>query len=162
MQKNINVKDEIKKVDEDEIKKDFSKIGDFDNNKIKVNRSVAEYEFEKYCNFWELDISEDEESSLNKDKIISAIMRGRIAFNESEEKFIYKLRKPINLENGNVISEIIIGEPKSKDMHNISEKNLFQSSLKMISACSGQPLGVIDRLGMKDITILSTLMAFFA
>lgn len=132
-------------------------------SKIVIEKKQAEKEFDSLCDYWEIDIdNNDDETSINKEKIVNCIMRGRLTFDEKSETFKYKLRKPVAKENGELIEGIVLKEPSSQAL--ISSKkdtNEMQLTMKMLSNSSGLPIGVIERIGMKDITVLGCIMVFF-
>lgn len=130
-------------------------------SKILISKEQAEQEFKNICEYWDIDIDNDDESITTKEKVVSAIMRGKLNFNEKEESFTYKLRKPLELANKEIINELTLFEPETQALLSLANQSDLQMSIRMIANSSKQPIGVIERLKMKDITILGSLMAFF-
>lgn len=129
-----------------------------------ISDEVAILEFNKILDFWEIEIDNSEESRGNKEKVINAIKRGRLTFDEEKEVFKYKLRKPVEQENKDFLNELVLREPIARELTSSSEKNqdnVFKMTVKLISNSSGIPIGIVERIGMKDLTVIGSLMAFF-
>lgn len=98
-----------------------------------------------------------------RDPIVRALMAGRLAFDSTTEEFTYRLRKPIALENGKSIEVFGIREPNAGQIRDSSRttKDETEQSLRLLSFITGQPLGVIERIGQKDLMVAGSLFAFF-
>ena len=99
----------------------------------------------------------------DRERIVRAVMDGRLSFDDVAETFIYRLRKPVTLENGDTLSELRINEPstgKIRDANKIT-KDEFEVSVRLLSYVTGHPLGIIDRICMRDLTTTGTLFGFF-
>jgi len=94
-------------------------------------------------------------------KLLRAVKQGRI--NLEGSVFKVKLLAPLQLENGQVIGSLEIREPTAAIVRQ-SGKGGSEADLTMrvLSAVTGQPLGVLDRLGSRDLAVIGELMSFFA
>ncbi len=124
-----------------------------------VARDVAEKEIESWCEQLEC-VLED----LVKEKLVMAVMAGRVAFDSESETFTVRLRTPLTLKNGDILGELKIEgftflqqQEATKGTEDPSEV-----SSRMLSMVTGQSSGVLDRLQSKDITTAVAFMGFFA
>ena len=124
----------------------------------KIAREVAEVEVANWEDRFDTVLSPE-----SSEKLIRVVMRGRIVFDEQTESFTLKLRTPIQLDNGETVSELTLREPKARQARDAGKPGTgdVEAVLRMLSAVSGQGLGVIERLGMKDLTVCGELFNFF-
>ena len=94
----------------------------------------------------------------NRKRVARAIGRGLITYADGE--FELKLVAPIALENGKTVDKITVAEPTAEQIKRATGDELTMS-IKLIAAISGQPVGVIDRMKMRDLTNAGALLAFF-
>jgi hypothetical protein len=128
-------------------------------SKVVVAKEVAEKEFADMCEFWEIDKSEVDQSI--KAKLLTAIMRGRLTLNQETSEFSYVLRTPVNLENGETLSKVVLKEFDTEAVGMAAKgDNDFLSGLKMVSASSGVALGIIQRMKSKDSAVLAGAIGF--
>ncbi len=97
------------------------------------------------------------------ERLTLAVMAGRLSLDAESEVFTLKLRNPLTLENGDILSELKIEGPTFRQQQQATkgteDANII--SARMLSAITGQPTGVLDRLQMKDINTAVTLVGFF-
>lgn len=106
-----------------------------------------------------LDITLDAE---NRERILSLIEKDRLMFDEEREEFTLRLRKPIELENGKTIEELIIKDPTAEQLQKADKNDGgFALTLRTIGFVSGQPIGVINRMKSRDLTAASAVLSFF-
>lgn len=156
-----NKKDET--ADKPEEKKDPS---------IVVAKPEAMEELERIDEFFD---AEYEES--NNLVLLPHIMAGKLHLDENQKKVIYQLLKPIELANGDTLSELklsaldldgIIKVGKSlpplkgrqDGSFDIPVSYDYERTVKTLTKCSTQPLGVLNRLKKRDINILKELLDF--
>ena len=123
-----------------------------------IAREVAEAEVQGWCDRFDVTLD-----PAAREKIVRALGAGRLTLDEGKEEFTYRLRKPITLENGQTLEKLVVHEPttgQSRDA-NKAGGNDFDASLRLLSYVTGQPLGVLDRVGSKDAQALSSLFLFF-
>lgn len=97
------------------------------------------------------------------DGIISAVMAGLVTLDEPSRTFSISLRSPVWLENGQELGALKIAEPDGRQLRDAMKgENKMDMSMRILSAVSGQPLGVIERLKQRDLTLAGELMVFFA
>lgn len=94
--------------------------------------------------------------------VIRAIMSGRL--DRKDDAFDYRLASPLRLDNGESVTSITITEPDARILRDASKGNRdnIDTTLRMLAALSSQPLAVIERVKMRDITALGELLDFFA
>ena len=94
--------------------------------------------------------------------IIRAICSGRLDCDGG--LFRYRFISPLTLANGQTLAEITIREPTGRQLRETSRGNRdeMDTTLRLIESLSGQPLGVIESIGMRDLTVLGELLGFFA
>ena len=72
------------------------------------------------------------------------------------------MRNPIEKENGEKTESLILKEPVAEQLIASSNKDEMAMTVKMISKSADIPLGIAQRLGMKDLTLIGAIMFFFA
>ena len=127
------------------------------NTKEIMSSQVAEEEVSNWAN------SIDNPDFVPSQKLISAVCRGRISFDEASTTFTVKLLKPIELENGKTIDELRISEPRSEQVREAArgKGGDIELTLKLLSSITGQPLGIIDRLVLRDLGLAGEIFNFF-
>ncbi len=126
----------------------------------KIAREVAEAEVESWCERFNATLE-----LADRERIVQSVMAGRLSLDEGTEQFTYKLRKPVALENGGTLEELRIGEPTTgqvRDANKAGGKDQFEVSLRLLSYITGQAVGVLARIGQKDLMALGVLFGFFA
>jgi hypothetical protein len=125
----------------------------------KVARDAAELE----VGLWE-EAMEKPLPADDKEKVIGALMAGRITFDSSKESFAYRLRVPLELKNGERVVEVNV---RDADVQSFADsfKGVTSASLdvlmRQLSVMSEVPLGVVGRIKSKDFNVLQALMGFF-
>lgn len=103
------------------------------------------------------------DEGTEKEKIMQAIQEGRLDFDAETEEFSYTLRKPIILENGQTVTQVKIYEPEALAVQSAGKlKNEMEMTIRLLSSITGQPLGVINRLKLRDMTLMGYLIGFFS
>jgi hypothetical protein len=104
-------------------------------------------------------------SELDEDTrgiLLRGIASGRLSFDWDSEKFNVKLIQAVELQNGEKVESISITEPTVDQMRSANMvKDDFAATLAVLSSASGQPLGVINRLKMRDLSLAGSVLAFF-
>ena len=97
----------------------------------------------------------------SKDVLSRAVQHGRLDFSDSV--FTLHLAKPIEQKDGKIIEELTISEPTGRDIVN-STKGVVQQEqqLRLLSNITGIPVGVMDRLGSRDLYAAVAVLDFFA
>jgi hypothetical protein len=96
-------------------------------------------------------------------KLLRAAMCGRIVFDEAQQVFTVKLLRPVQLENGELVDSLTIREPSSGQIRQAAQgKGEIEVTMRLLSAVTGQPVGVLDRVVQRDLLILSEAFSFFA
>jgi hypothetical protein len=122
-----------------------------------MDQEKAQTTLAEWTQLFGADIDDDSRGIL-----LRGIASGRLTFDWDAEKFAVKLIQPIELQNGDRVESITIAEPaveQIKASNNTADD--FMMTLSVLSAVSGQPLGVINRLKMRDISLAGSVLAFF-
>jgi hypothetical protein len=116
-----------------------------------------------FLNDWMESLGYNLDEGDEKEKILSAIQEGRLDFDADKEEFSYTLRKPIVLENGQTVAQVKIYEPEALAVQTAGKlKNEMEMTIRLLSSITGQPLGVINRLKLRDMTLMGHLIGFFS
>ncbi len=127
-------------------------------SKEVIGREPAEAEVKSWEGFY--DVSLDPDTS---EKLIRVVQSGRLSLDEGTLTFTLKLRTPIQLENGKAVGELSIREPTTAEVRGVDKiAGEIEQVIRILSAVTGQPLGVIGRLKLKELTICGGLFNFFA
>lgn len=96
--------------------------------------------------------------------LLRAVVDGRLVFEEENEKFTYILRKPIELENGESVTELTIQEPTAEQLKQSYKtgSNEMEQTLRLLSAITGRPLGLLQRIRQRDLIVIGEVLSFFA
>lgn len=124
-----------------------------------IAREVAETEVQGWCDRFEVTLP-----PADRERIVRSVMDGRLSLDEGKEEFVYKLRRPLILNNSSTIDALRIHEPTTgqvRDANKAGKGDEFEVSLRLLACVVEQPLGVIDRIGQKDLTSLGVLFGFF-
>ena len=124
----------------------------------KICREAAEEEVQGWCERFE--VTPDLET---REKIVRALMAGRIMYDGKEESFTVHLRKPIQLANGQTIDSLRLIEPNAGQIREANKvKDELEMVLRLLSSVTDHPLGVLDRLRQKDLVLVGGVFNFFA
>lgn len=95
------------------------------------------------------------------EKVIKAVMRGRLDFQKGS--FNYILLTPVELQNGETLTAVEIAEPTVEQLRESSKHkgDEMETTIRIISALTDKPIGVIGRIKMRDITLIGELLGFF-
>ena len=122
-----------------------------------ICEEVAAEEVQKWADLFEVVLSPETEQKLTR-----TVQVGRLSLDEGTSTFTLKLRKPIELENGKTVDELTIREPTAAEVRSVSKGGgEVEQVIKILSAVTGQPLGVIGRLKLKELTVCGEIFNFF-
>lgn len=96
-----------------------------------------------------------------REGLAKKITAGRVDFNPDTMTFNYRLVKPLKLENGNTVDEVTIQEPTADDVQRATKKAGEMDTIRILAAMTGQPYGVISRVGVRDMNAIGAFMSFF-
>jgi hypothetical protein len=96
-------------------------------------------------------------------KLLRAVQSGRLDFNSDTESFRYSLISPVKLENGETIDSLTVTEPTAEQLREANKGNRdeMETTMRALSAVTGKPLAVINRIKTRDITALGEILGFF-
>ncbi len=119
---------------------------------------VAEAEVQKWAELFDAVLDPDTSAKLTR-----VVQSGRLSLDEGTSTFTLKLRTPIQLENGKAVGELSIREPTAAEVRGVSrDGEEVGQVIRILSVVTGQPLGVIGQLKLKELTICGELFNFFA
>jgi hypothetical protein len=97
----------------------------------------------------------------SKEVLTRAVQHGRLDY--ADNVFTLRLAKPIEQKDGKTIDELKIGEPTGRDIVN-STKGVAQQEqqIRLLSNLTGIPVGVMERIGSRDLYAAVAVLDFFA
>jgi hypothetical protein len=97
------------------------------------------------------------------DFFLQAVEAKRVSLDSDTEKFSIVLLKPIQLENGERVSIVTIGEADVGMIRRAtySNKEDFGTGVDVMALASGVPKGVFERIKSRDLKIISEAYSFF-
>jgi hypothetical protein len=136
-------------------------------HEIVITKDAAMEILRGWCDWFSEPI---DDQTLENTALLKAVMQGRVDFDEDKELFSLKLRKPIELDNGETVASITMCDPGSAhalDKQKVISKGkslemeLDTVSSKLVSA-TGLALGVLRRLSLTDYNTMDNLLVFFS
>jgi hypothetical protein len=132
---------------------------------MAIEREAAEQELQRILDFFEYQIDPDNtDRAQTLERLVTAIERGRIILDEESGSITMSLVRPIQMENGQVLAELTFREPTANDLRVLDkykETEAMARTIHLTSKMSGQPIGVIERLGARDLSVLGAVTAVF-
>lgn len=128
-----------------------------------ISDDAAAVELQRIADFFEVD-QESQTWRESKSKLLAAIKKGRVILDEEKSAIITTLCTPIELDNGSTIGELAFHEPNASDLKVLDRYKDHEAMAKTIHLCSkmtGQPCGVIERLGSRDLQTAGGLASLF-
>lgn len=136
--------------------------------KNKIDRETALESFDQFCEDWEiepdeLDLSEDEKIDFrgHRDKIVKAIMKGRLVFLPDSSCFEYTISQKSEKHAGNLIT---VKRPKGKTLRQsdrAKEGKNVEKTYMILASMLGDNLNLIDQLDMIDLKPLLAISSLF-
>ena len=125
----------------------------------KIAREVAEAEVRRWAEQLGAEIP-----GGPPENVVRADMDGRIMFDEKAETFLMRLRSPVAQENGETVTELLLGEPTALQLKDASKatKDDMEIASRLLSYITGKPLGIIQRMRQRDLLLAGALLSFFA
>lgn len=133
----------------------------------KVAHDAAELELDIWCETFGHAPEADA-----REKLLAALMDGRITFDAGAETFAYRLRTPLELENGVRLPEVKVSDITAEkyaaafktikvEATSKTASISMDSILLQASGALNLPLGVVQRIKMRDFSVVQALMGFF-
>lgn len=124
---------------------------------VKLSADMALSQLDKILA--DIDVQPDPEQ---RQLVLKALIGGRLEWDPAEQRFTYELINPIKLENGERITKLSFNEPDAGQMKKAAQAHdPFDQMLRLVSYCSDQPVGYIERLKARDLNVSGSLVAFF-
>ena len=125
--------------------------------KTVIADDVARKEIASWAEWAEVELAE-----LEVKQFLPAAMRGRITLNEETGVFTVRLRTPIKMENGETVDHLDLREPTATEMKRAAKAGgEFDTAIHILSIITGLPVGIIGRIGTKDLNVLAAIIGFF-
>jgi hypothetical protein len=102
-----------------------------------------------------------EASVQHSERLLRAIMSGRL--DKTDAGFSYRLLVPVSLDNGQNVDSLNVTEPTADQLREASKGNRddMDTTIRVISSITGQPIAVINRLKTRDLTTIGEVLDFF-
>jgi hypothetical protein len=128
-----------------------------------IAKDAAEQELQSIVDFWEVN-PEGEDWENSRARLLAAIGKGRITLNAEKGIVTMGLTSPVELKNGDVITELDFHEPTGADLKifdKYKENDKIAKSLHLASRMTGRELAVIERMGSRDISTMAAITSLF-
>ena len=128
-----------------------------------IGKDAAQAELDSIVQFFEVD-PEGQEWQDAKARLLQAIGKGRIILDEAKQSIVLTLACPIRLENGQEIAELSFHEPTAGDLRTLDKYKAEEKMAKTIhlaSKMTGQPIGVVERMGARDLQTMGAVASLF-
>ena len=99
--------------------------------------------------------------NIDMQRAVKLVRRDMLRFLPDTQEFVLHLYNPVKLDNGDIVEQLKIREPNGADMQASSSGSDVEQLQKMLSKVSGLPLGVVQRIGMRDQNSASMVITFF-
>lgn len=132
-------------------------------NENLLGDDVARAELDRIIGFFEVD-PEGEEWQDSERRLLQAIKKGRVELDEQSNLVIMRLVAPIELQNGQTIAELKFKEPSASDLKvfdKYKEAEKMAKTIHLAAKMTGQPVGIIDRMGSRDVATMGALASLF-
>lgn len=138
-----------------------------DTDTSKVAAEVAEVEFGRFVEAWDLDVEVDEMNEEDRDtfaplkrRLIRQIMAGRLVVSENGETLTYQLRFPIG-DNAELVANLptggaILQFDRHKDRHNVAKLNAYMGSM-----CGVAPALFGAHMKGSDLKVVQAIATLF-
>jgi asparagine N-glycosylation enzyme membrane subunit Stt3 len=127
-------------------------------DEISVSPEAAQAELARIEEDFDRELDAD-----SRDVLLRALRAGLLEWDAAENQFRYRLRRPVVLDNGEQITTMSLSEPSVLQVKKATAiKDELEQTVKLISYMADVPVGYIDRIRMRDMTVLGVLVGFFA
>jgi hypothetical protein len=113
-----------------------------------------------------------------RETLIVAATDGRIIFDPVSEQGVYKLARPVALENKTTLSQVSFHEPDGEELQyvysgqrmevNAKSETAFvdvgqnsRMTIRFLTKISNVPLGVAQRMKTRDLAVMEAIASFF-
>lgn len=138
-----------------------------EKKKNKIDRETAIESFDQFCEDWEieegLDLNEEErvDYKAHRDKIVKAIMKGRLVFLPDSSTFEYTISKKTEKHTGKTLT---LKRPKGRTLRQSDRakdgKNVEKTYL-ILAAMLGDNINLCDQMDMIDLKPLLAISSLF-
>jgi hypothetical protein len=128
-----------------------------------IEREAAESELQHIVDYFEVD-PDGQDWEGSKARLLAAIMKGRIILDEDKPAVTMTLAAPIRLDNGQTVAELSYSEPTAGDMRSLDrfkDGEKMAKTIALASRMTGQPVGIIERMGARDLQTMGAIASLF-
>jgi hypothetical protein len=128
-----------------------------------IEKEAAEAELARIVDFFEVD-PEGDTWADSRARMLAAIQKGRIVLDEDQGSVVMSLIAPLELESGKHIKELSFHEPTAgelKVLDKYREHERMAKTIHLASAMTKQAIGVIERIGARDLQVLGAVAELF-
>jgi len=129
----------------------------------KLSEEVAQVELDNIVKFFEVN-PEGESWEDSKARLMQAIIKGRVILDEDNQSILLTLTSPIKLENSQEIKELTFHEPTARDLRDMDkykENEKMAKTIHLASKMTGQPIGIVERMGARDLQTMGSIASLF-
>lgn len=132
----------------------------------KISKDAAMAIIKDWCDFFNEPI---DEQTIENSSMLKAVMEGRLDLDENTEEFLVELRKPLTLENGQILSNVTVKDPGASyllDKQKVMKKgNALEMELDAVASqmtlATDLALGVLRRMSTHDTNTVNEVLGFF-
>lgn len=128
-----------------------------------IEKDAAEIELQHIVDFFEVD-PEGHDWESSKARMLAAIMKGRIILDEDAATVVVTLTAPIKLDNGETVGELSFHEPNAADLKVLDrykDGEKMAKTVHLASRMTGKPIGVLDKMGARDLQTMGAVASLF-
>lgn len=128
-----------------------------------IAEDAAREELDRIVEYFEVSPDGDTWEDQRK-RLLSAIQNGRIILDVSKSAVVFTLAAPIKLENGQTLEEVSFHEPTAQDIKTLEryrENEQMSKAVHLASLMTGEPVGIINRMGSRDFMVAAAISTLF-
>lgn len=124
-----------------------------------ISKELAEKEVKNIADFFEIELPQED-----WEKLVSAAEKGRLQIDTANGIIKMTLIKPIIVDGGESVKQLDFSEPTAGAMRLLDkhgDKDKMTKAIHLTSLMTGQPVGVIDKMGSRDLNLLGAIIGIF-
>jgi hypothetical protein len=125
-------------------------------DKVTISREIAEIEFKKFEDYYDIELDEDEEPSPFKKKLVKALQKGKLVFDDSDGFQVTQTTR-----TGTVIKYSEITARHKLQMTKLGGDDSIERLYALLGSMSGLGADAIKQLKGPDLPIAEGLAALF-
>jgi hypothetical protein len=128
-----------------------------------IEKEAAEAELAGIVEFFEVD-PEGKDWEDNRKRLLAAIQKGRLSLAIDAGRIELTLVQAIELENRQTVPSLSFKEPTAGDLKALDkykENEGMAKTLHLVSKMTGQPIGVVERMVARDLSVVGAIASLF-